>query len=395
MTRTLITDTSRLPGINPAREMTTKYETIDVDRGKPGSVLKIFSWRIVLSLVFISQILQGCASVPALWGDSALPEGNLPFWATDTPTPTIIPTTTATFTPSPTFTPEFPPTITLTPSPSESIQRVIIITFDGMRADAVEAVPMTNLMALMQAGAYTLKARTINYAVTLPAHASMLSGMCQSKHGVDWDVPTYYKGYSKGVDIYDLAHAAGLRTVMIVNKEKMRQLAEPETTDVYKLVYGIESTIMNTAIEQISSGFDLMFIHFGSADDRGHKYGWMSGTQWKALRNIDATIPQLFAALDQYGIRDSTLLVITSDHGGHDDTHVGNRIEDLLIPWVAYGPGVQPKQLTNPVSIMDTASTVAYALELPIQPEWDGLPVYEAFGLPSSIVHDENLKICK
>jgi hypothetical protein len=35
-----------------------------------------------------------------------------------------------------------------------------------------------------------------------------------------------------------------------------------------------------------------------------------------------------------------------------------------------------------PVNVMDTAATAAFALGLPIPPEWDGVPVYEAFGLP-------------
>ena len=30
---------------------------------------------------------------------------------------------------------------------------------------------------------------------------------------------------------------------------------------------------------------------------------------------------------------------------------------------------------------MDTAATAAFALGLPVPPEWDGVPVYEAFGL--------------
>jgi arylsulfatase A-like enzyme len=73
--------------------------------------------------------------------------------------------------------------------------------------------------------------------------------------------------------------------------------------------------------------------------------------------------------------------------------HVGTVIEDLLIPWVANGPGIQPGQINAQVSIMDTAPTIAYALELPLQPEWDGFPVYEAFGLPQPNVHGDN--ICK
>jgi hypothetical protein len=356
---------------------------------------KVF-YKVFCFLVTTSLLLQGCGPVPNLWGESQAPVVNLPLLiGTDIPLPSATLLPAATFTSVPTLPPtDIPTAITAATeeSPAAKIKHVIIITYDGMRGDAVAAAPMTNLIAMMRAGAYTTTARTINYAVTLPAHASMLSGLCQSKHGVDWDVTTYYKGYSKGVDVFDAAHAAGLKTIMIVNKEKMRQLAEPETTDVFKIVYGIESVIMNAAIEQIPLGFDLMFIHFGSPDARGHKYGWMSDSYLKALRQGDQTLGLLLSALDQYGIRDSTLIIVTADHGGHDRGHVGTVIEDLHIPWVAYGPGVQPGELINPVSIMDTAPTVAYALELPSQPEWDGFPVYQAFGLPSLAVHEA--KIC-
>jgi predicted AlkP superfamily pyrophosphatase or phosphodiesterase len=341
--------------------------------------------RRFIIFIIASLFLQGCSSIPALWGADPFPVNNSPSIlaaASSTPTDTPVPATaTATITPTLTLT----PTITLTPTvtpPSMGLKHVIIVSYDGMRPDAIAAAPMKNLLALMQTSAYSLTARTIKYAVTLPAHASMLSGMCQAKHGVDWDVTTYYKGYSKGTDIFDLTHAAGMKSVMIVNKEKMRQLAQPETTDVYELVYGVESTIMKAAIDQIPSGFDLMFIHIGSPDYRGHKYGWMSDAQLNALRDGDDALGLLLAALDRYGIRDSTLLIVTADHGGHDKTHVGTVIEDLLIPWIASGPGIKPGQLTTQVHIMDTAATAAYALDLPIPPEWDGVPVMEIFGFP-------------
>jgi hypothetical protein len=362
------------------------------------NVIPISFWkRKARCLLLISFVLQACGPIPNLWGENQAPVVNVPILiSTGTSIPTVTPTPTLTATAQPSFTPTPIPIDTLLPtpqSPATQIKRVIIISYDGMRGDAVAAAPMPNLMEMMRKGAYTITARTINYSVTLPAHASMLSGLCQSKHGVDWDVATYYKGYAKGVDIFDEAHAAGLRTVMIVNKEKMRQLAEPETTDVFEVVYGVETTIMNAAIEQIPLGFDLMFIHFGSPDNRGHRYGWMSDSYLKALRQGDNALGLLLAALDQYNIRDSTLIIVTADHGGHGDNHLGTTIEDLQIPWVAYGPGVQVGPLTGPISIMDTAPTVAYALELPTEPEWDGFPVYQAFGLPILNIHED--KICK
>lgn len=342
--------------------------------------------RVFISLLIASFILQGCNSIPGLWGVDPFPVDRVQALfatASEIPTNTPIPAT-ATFTTTPTLT--LTPTITLTPTaapPAFAIKHVIVVSYDGLRPDAIAAAPMENLLALMETSAYSLTALTIKYAVTLPAHASMFSGMCQAKHGVDWDVTTWYKGYSKGTDIFDLMHAAGMRSVMIVNKEKLRQLAEPETTDVFQLVYGTEAVIMNTAIEQIPLGFDLMFIHIGSPDYRGHRLGWMSGAQFNALRDGDAALGLLLAALDQYGLRDSTLLIVTSDHGGHDRTHVGTVIEDLLIPWIASGPGIKPGQLTTQIHTMDTAATTAYALELPIPPEWDGTPIMEIFGLPA------------
>ena len=71
-----------------------------------------------------------------------------------------------------------------------------------------------------------------------------------------------------------------------------------------------------------------------------------------------------------------------ADHGGHDTTHGSQLPEDMTIPWFASGPGIQPKQLGTQVHTMDTAATAAFALGLPIPMEWDGVPVYEAFGLP-------------
>ena len=56
--------------------------------------------------------------------------------------------------------------------------------------------------------------------------------------------------------------------------------------------------------------------------------------------------------------------------------------EDMTIPWFAAGPGIRPGPLTTTVHTMDTAATAAFALGLDRPAEWDGVPVYEAFGLP-------------
>ena len=271
---------------------------------------------------------------------------------------------------------------------SDEVKRVLIISFDGMRPDAIAEAPMPNLLKLIESGAFApITARTIDYPATSPSHASMLSGLCMEDHGVIYNKYFKYMGYSKGVDIFDLAHAAGLRTVMIVSKDKLRQMAEPETTDVFEVRYG-EPAIAREVVAQIASGFDLMFVHFAGPDNRGHKYGWMSGEYLKVLREGDLALGQILAALDENDLLEGTLIIVNADHGGHDKNHIGLTIEDYRISWIAAGPGIVHKELTLPIYIMDTAATAAYALKLPLQPDWAGIPIYEIFGELQLKVHD-------
>lgn len=326
---------------------------------------------------------------PNLWGSSFAPAPVVTstYLPTEIATATLTPPPTATLLPTDTST----PTAIFISTPSEpDIERVLIISYDGMRPDAIGAAPMPNLLKLVGNGAYSFtSAVTIDYPATSPSHASMLSGLCMDKHGVIYDKYFAYMGYSKGVDIFDLAHAAGLRTVMIVSKDKLRQMAEPETTDVFEVRYG-ESAVAKEAVAQIADGFGLMFIHFAGPDLRGHKYGWMSGEYMKVLREGDAALGKILVALEENHLLDTTLIIVTADHGGHDKNHIGLVIEDYRIPWIAYGPGVVPAELTLLISTTDTAATAAYALKLPLQDDWDGIPVYAAFGLPMQTTHAKN-----
>ena len=316
---------------------------------------------VIAGLIILSRLLYvGIPSVPIAT------ELVVTSTATSAPIPTPIPT----------------PTPTSIPTPLSKIERVLIISIDGMRPDAIAKAPMPNLLKLMDAGAYApTSAETIAYPATLPSHAAMLSGLCMQENGIYLNRYFKYMGYSKGVDIFDLAHGAGMRTVMIVGKDKLRQLAEPETTDVFEVRYD-EKSIGDVAVEEISKDFGLMFIHFPNADKIGHKWGWMNYGYLQILTQADEALGDILTALDENGLRETTLIIVTADHGGHGEDHIGTTIEDFRIPWIINGLGIVPGELNIPIQTMDTAATAAYALGLPLQVEWEGIPVYEAFGQP-------------
>jgi predicted AlkP superfamily pyrophosphatase or phosphodiesterase len=210
----------------------------------------------------------------------------------------------------------------------------------------------------------------------------MLSGTCPQKHGVDWNDYIPEKGYAQVTDIFDLAHAAGMQTVMYVGKEKLRQVTEPSSVDIFAYINDRDLVITERLLADFPQDFRLLFVHFPTTDGMGHVYGWLSGEQLSVLFRADQALGNLLAELDARGLRKETLILVTSDHGGHDTTHGSSLPEDMIIPWIASGAGIQPTQLTTQVQIVDTAATIAYALQLPIPPEWDGVPIYEAFGLP-------------
>lgn len=299
--------------------------------------------------------------------------------ATQTSIPSITPTLTATLTPPPTET----PLPTFTPTPTARAKRVVILSIDGLRPDAISLAPMPNLLELMQtSAAYSLTAQTVYPSVTLVAHASMLSGLCPSKHGVDWNDYLPERGYAIGTDLFDIAHAAGLRTYAYVGKNKLIQVTEPTSLDNFTFINDRDTVIMERLIAEFPQDFGVLFIHFAITDGMGHSYGWLSPQQLSVIFRADEALGQFLGELDARNLRNETLLIISSDHGGHGSTHGSNSPEDMTIPWIAAGPGIQPKALTSPIQTTDTAATAAYALGLTIPAEWDGAPVYEAFGLP-------------
>jgi hypothetical protein len=62
--------------------------------------------------------------------------------------------------------------------------KVVLISIDGLRPDALFHAETPSLQALACRGAYSWQATTIPLSYTLPAHASMLSGFPPEAHGL-------------------------------------------------------------------------------------------------------------------------------------------------------------------------------------------------------------------
>lgn len=82
------------------------------------------------------------------------------------------------------------------------------------------------------------------------------------------------------------------------------------------------------------------------------------------LKLVDDSIGELRAAIERLGLQDRVFILISSDHGeafGEHNTHHHRYTvyEELLrVPLLIYGPGVKPRKIDAPVSVMDIGPTV-------------------------------------
>jgi arylsulfatase A-like enzyme len=104
--------------------------------------------------------------------------------------------------------------------------------------------------------------------------------------------------------------------------------------------------------------------------------------------DVDDAIRDLFAGLEELGVADDTLVVLTSDHGEEflDHGNMGHAWaiydESIQVPLVFWAPGVlEPARVSRPASVADIAPTLTALLDLPAEAgAHDGRPLFDAEG---------------
>ncbi len=256
---------------------------------------------------------------------------------------------------------------------------VVLVSLDGLRPDAITP-SMRALHKLYLQGASPHFARTIDKSATLPSHASMVSGVDPDQHGLNFNAYRPDRGTISKPTVFSVAHAAGLPTAMFVGKNKLKHLLARPTEAQFKMGGMLCAKLLKSALPHLREAEKgLVFLHFADVDSAGHRVGWMTDEYMEAARAADRCLDQVMDTLVAAGRLDRTLLIVTSDHGGHKRSH-GTKLEvDQRIPWYAWGAGVKRGRISRSVHTTDTAATVLAALGLSLPPGLHGRPVVEAF----------------
>jgi hypothetical protein len=274
------------------------------------------------------------------------------------------------------------------------VERVLIISVDGLRPDLLLRAPSPNIRSLMDRGSYSMWARTTEMSITLPSHTSMLTGVRPEYHKIFWnhhiehvypDVPTIFE-LARKVKVPGGSGDERLSTGLVGAKTKFHGLARPgsvDYVDVYKDKEGDNLTVGQSAADMIRRHAPrVMFVHLADVDNKGHAIGWSTPEQMAAIDTADAAVGLILDAVSQRGFMRNTLIILSADHGGQGKSHGPNDVRSRHIPWIVVGPGIRRNyDLTRHdklvVNTEDTFAVACTLMGIPMPAHRDGKMVEE------------------
>ena len=200
-------------------------------------------------------------------------------------------------------------------------ERVVLVSVDGLRADAAERWSAPTLLRLASEGASQRRASAVSPSLTTPGHLSLLSGVGPEAHGVYGEALEFTPEMAELEPVFKYAAQRGRKALAFVSGEG--PLAEFETALACRLAFGLDSLYLTapTAADVVAAAapaladptVDLIFLHLPDPDVAGHRYGFGSPQYGAAVRDVDSALEGLSSTLSESA---GGLLVITSDHGG-------------------------------------------------------------------------------
>lgn len=265
---------------------------------------------------------------------------------------------------------------------------LLLITIDTLRADRVGAyghreARTPRLDALAAEGALYENAFT-HTPVTLPAHATLLTGRLPHEHGVRSN--SFYRLPETETTLAEILTDAGYRTAAFVSAAALdRRFGLSQGFELYDdevrpaqsgqlIAERDAAAVAAKAIDWLGGAAGespfFLWVHFF---DPHHPYQppepfrtGVGSSYDGEVAFCDREIGRLLGRLDGSGLRSRTLVVVTSDHGEglgeHGEATHGIFLYNstLRVPLILSGPGVprRARDRRGPVGLVDVLPTV-------------------------------------
>lgn len=222
-------------------------------------------------------------------------------------------------------------TLLAVPGFAGAFDTVLIVSIDALHPDALSRADAPALQGLMQSGTYTLRGRSVDPPKTLIAHTAMFTGLApevSGKRDNDWRPGEPQVQQST---LFDDAKALDFHTAFFYAKPKLGFLVNA-AVDVHGLA-------PDDGIDQARAFFRqdgrrFCVLHISGLEYAGSAEGWLSEAYLDTLSSIDLALAPL---LQEVAGRGKPLVVVTSDHGGHDRLHGTQHPDDYKLPLILTG----------------------------------------------------------
>ncbi|WP_290539829.1 alkaline phosphatase family protein [Alistipes sp.] len=278
-----------------------------------------------------------------------------------------------------------------TPDDMPHARHVIMIGCDAMGAFALQRAETPNLNHMIENGAVSINTHSVRPTSSSQNWMSMVSGALPLQHGVldnDWEPdniviePCLKNARGFFPTLFDdiKAQRPEATVHMFYEWEELARMFDVSVVD--KAVTGLDTECtFNAAMEDFFENKPaLSFISLNEPDHVGHVFGHESAEYMAQVSQLDAMIGELVRRLDESGMSENTVVIVTADHGGLGKSHGGDSLFERLVPIVFYGKGVTRGKVIEPaLLICDVAATVCGLLDVALPRECVGRFVHEAF----------------
>jgi predicted AlkP superfamily pyrophosphatase or phosphodiesterase len=273
---------------------------------------------------------------------------------------------------------------------AKPIQHVVLIGMDGFGSAYIPKLDMPTLSSMMHNGAYSMHARSIVTSSSANNWASMTMGAGEELHGYTLydsktpEIPSrVLDKYGLFPSIFGILRDQHPKATMGVfyDWEGIGYLFPKQAVNESE-AFKKDVDVAARASEYIKSQKPtLTFVYMEGPDVTGHRLGWGSPEFLEQAHDEwDKNLATVLKAIHDAGIEDSTLVILSADHGGLNKNHGGKTLVEMEIPWIAVGPGVKKGyEIQDSIVTYDTAATIAKALKLKAPQVWTGRPVAAAF----------------
>ncbi len=294
----------------------------------------------------------------------------------------------------------------LSPHFDPPARRVLLFVLEGVENLLITPASMPVLTKLAETGTQAKHAMTVAPSDTVPAMATLLTGLSVQQHRATWTTYDFARSFLRSPTIFDFIDLAGGKdSAVFLMDERLYQLVRPEIY-IDSQVCGYSKSdchpprvvaYIRDYLRKVTNsgghGFrlfaipDLLLVHLPEAARVGRKSGWESRAYQDALRTVDSAIGEVMDIYREYDALNEAMVIITglngsgtSSLGQHGRPEISQGSKGEKVPWIAWGTNVKPGYVvTRPILIQDTSATVLQALGLTTHTEWNSHAIDEIF----------------